>query len=89
MLRPKYAALLRERTEAKDEAIAAFEDAIAEAWRSGASLGEIARELGWSHTGVSNLLARNGVRKQWRSLEDANRELDMREAAEREARNEP
>lgn len=80
------AALLRERTAAKTDAIQAFEDAVGEAWKAGASLGEIGREIGWTHQGVSDLLERTGVRRKWRSLADANRELDMREELERKAR---
>lgn len=78
--------MVRRLNEARDElqeSMDARDDAIAAAWKAGGSLTEIAHEVGMSHPGVSKLLARMGVRKRWLSVEDANRELERRDAIER------
>jgi DNA-directed RNA polymerase specialized sigma24 family protein len=51
------------------EAHQAREDAITLAWLDGASLREIAGAVGMTHSGVSRLLARSGVRKESNAYE--------------------
>lgn len=82
----KHAKLLQERAQALAEAQEAYEDAMTEVFHAGAGIREIAREVGRDHSHVSRLLERIGVRKRWLSLEDANRELDRRDALERQRR---
>lgn len=59
----RHARRLNEVRDALAEALQARNDAIAAAWRDGAGLREIAREVGISHVAVRKLLARTGVRE--------------------------
>jgi DNA-binding NarL/FixJ family response regulator len=61
---------LHEAQEQVDEAIQAREDAIVAAYEAGGSLYEIANEVGYSHVGISKMLARLGVRRRDMTLEE-------------------
>lgn len=59
-----HARRLEEVRNALEEAQQAREDAIVLAWMQGASLREIAQAVGMTHSGVSRLLTRAGIREQ-------------------------
>jgi hypothetical protein len=56
----------------RDDAQVALEDTVIEAWKAGGGIREIGDAVGMTHTGVSKLLERRGVREKLR-YEDTDR----------------
>jgi DNA-binding NarL/FixJ family response regulator len=71
-LKPKMRAALQQAAAEVKDAEERRNQLIAEAWQQGGSLREIGEEVGLTHTGISKLLERMGVRRRI-SPEEANR----------------
>ena len=70
MLSPYMRRRLNDARDQHEEAVQAREDAIVAAYRAGGGMNEIGKEVGFSHVGVSKLLARLGVRRRDMSVEE-------------------
>jgi hypothetical protein len=68
---------LKASKEATDQQIEAHEALIGEAWKAGGGIREVAEHVGMTHTGVSKLLERRGIRERLKYEDDerARREL--------------
>lgn len=78
-MKPATAKNLERRYQAMQDAKQAWDDAVIAAYNEGNSLNAIGKAAGTSHVQISNILQRLGVRKKWRTIGDANRELEQRQ----------
>ena len=85
-IKPSMKEKLHEARDQLKDAEAHRAEVIVEAWRAGGGMREIGDEVGMSHNGVALLLERLGVRRRWRNLEDAVRELEKRDRLHRRNR---
>lgn len=69
---------LHDAREQRDDAVQQLEDVIVAAYKDGGGMREIGLEVGMSHTGVSKLLERVGVRRTDMTVEEMREEQDRR-----------